>query len=263
MSQTSAISSIMRAISEYEPSFKHYQMVVLRDKSLSYIHGFLLASVIIYEVVYITVLYHQYALFENPIGNANFYDGPTVPGAMPINEAPYCANNSYTWGFDLTEANKIRAGGFAFNFSGPCAPFSRSKHIQMGTNIFSVVTQESIIYENGTVEQHLVHAPEYAVLNLIHVVSASFFPTSIVNSPSVIHGKDGGVFRSFDDERPISLSIQECLDIVGVTLDSRCWPAPPGAPRPPPRDTPRPAAAATSSPGSPRRRSSPSSARRA
>jgi hypothetical protein len=263
MSRPNTVASmIMRAISEYEPSFKHYQMVVLRDKSLSYIHGFLLVSVIIYEVIYITVLYHQYALFENPIGNANFYDGPTLAGATPISKTPYCSNDSYTWGFDLSEESKVRAGGFAFNLSGPCVPFSRSKHIQMGTNIFSVVTQESIIYENGTVEQHLIHAPEYAVLNVIHVVSASFFPASIVNPPSVIHGKDGGVFRSFDDAGPISLSVQDCLDIAGITLDSRCFPSllhPP----PPRHNSPRPTAAATSRPGSPHRRSSRSSAPRA
>jgi hypothetical protein len=104
-------SMIMRAISEYEPSFKHYQMVVLRDRTLSYVHGFLLVSVIVYEVVYITVLYHQYALFENPIGHANFYDGPALAGATSINTTPYCGNDSYTWGFARGRHPCAESGG--------------------------------------------------------------------------------------------------------------------------------------------------------
>ena len=212
----------LRKIVNHEATFKNYQMVVVQDRTLSYIHGFFLVSVILYELVYITFLYHQYASFEIPIGHANFYDGAVSQQAPRSDIIQYCGNSSYTWGFDLSEEDKIRAGGFAFNLSGPCIPFSRSKHTVMGTNIFSVVTQETTTYENGTVEQHMIYAPENAVLNMIHVLSASFYPTGIVNPPAHIRDANGNIIRSFESALPVSLTVKECIDIAGGNLDSRC-----------------------------------------
>ena len=218
------IRALVRSLLEYEPSFTNYQMIVLRDKPLAYLHGFLMVFVVLYELVYITVLYHQYAAFETPIGHANFYDGPIEGEVPPMNLTSYCGNDSYTWGFDLSAQEKIVAGGYAFNFSGPCVPFSRSKHTQMGTDIFSVVTQETTLYENGTVEQYMIHAPELAPMNMIHVLSATFYPTGIVNPPTHIRDKNGNIILSFDNAAPVSLTVKQCIDIAGGDLEARCTP---------------------------------------
>ena len=166
-------------------------------------------------------MYHQYADFEIPSGIGNFYLGGSPNNPGPFNST-YCGNQGYAWGTDFTPDELKFSGGWTFNYSGECTQLSPAEHIRIGDTSFSVVTQETLTYQNGSVQFRLVNNAESVIFNMIHILSASFIPSGVVNAPCIIRNKDGRELASFASGSIISgLSIQDWLTFADASLDGK------------------------------------------
>ena len=161
---------------------------------------------------------HKYAAFEPVAAYGNLWDGEM---ANISDSNSHCNNYEYNFGADFTSEEQTISGGLVgINMS--CIPFSRERHIIVGSDSFVAVTWEIHTYANGSNQYFFTDSPHKAVMNLIHGFTSSFLESGVINPKTVFTSKSGSLFRSYDTQEIFGpTSMNDLLGLAGVSLDAK------------------------------------------
>lgn len=198
----------------YAPTF-----VNVKDVRLLAFHRVAQFLVLLYIIIIQLVLSHRYAAFEAPMAYGNIW------AALVFNSTSWpstpCNNPAYDWGLDFTADERTLSGGLVAGPNTTCTPFANDQHVKVGDNSFTAVSWTLIRGQNGTRSEFTLGVEE-ASLNMIHVFSASFLKSGVVNPHTVVRTKSGEVLQEFPAGAIMSgIKLQQWLRAAGISLDDR------------------------------------------